>query len=152
MTHTELCLLGAKYMKSKGITKYRKPKYVVVEIESVGIAQPDIYGFGTTLTQQIEVKVSRSDFLKDKKKRHKILGRDVGELRSYLCPENLIKPDELPEGWGLLYVNSENKIIEIIEPKKQNICSDEIHIICSIMRRVDIKSQIFSFKNYNTQL
>ena len=46
MTHRDLCLLGAKYMKQNGIIEWNKPKYVVIEIESTGIAQPDIYGFG----------------------------------------------------------------------------------------------------------
>ncbi|MBF4281049.1 adenylosuccinate synthase, partial [Vibrio anguillarum] len=53
-----------------------------------------------------EVKVSRGDFLADAKKPHRngeVLG--VGQHRFYFAPQGLIKPDELPEGWGLVEVN-----------------------------------------------
>lgn len=151
MTHRELCILGAKYMKSKGLIKWHKPKYVVIEIELTGGAQPDIYGFGTTsFTQQIEVKVSRSDFLSDKNKFHRIYPeKDAGQLRSYLCPEGIIKEIDLPKYWGLLWINSNNEISVIKYPEiQESSLKKEIDIICSIMRRIDIKSQIFSFKNY----
>jgi len=152
MTHTELCNLGAKYIKANGISGgYTKPKYVVVEIELTGGAQPDIYAFGTYYSQQVEVKVSRSDFLSDKKKHHRINPEfDAGEFRSYLCPVDMIKPKELPENWGLLYVDEKNKIYEVVKPSFQkSSVRKEIQIISSVMRRIDIKSQIFSFKNHN---
>ncbi|WP_210498333.1 hypothetical protein [Vibrio crassostreae] len=52
-----------------------------------------------------EVKVSRSDFLADAKKPHRngsVLG--VGKHRFYVVPEGLISIEELPEGWGLVYI------------------------------------------------
>lgn len=55
----------------------------------------------------VEVKASRADFLADKAKPHRsgdVLG--LGNYRYYLCPEGLIQPDELPEKWGLLWVNT----------------------------------------------
>ena len=150
MTHTELCAYGAKWLKSNGLNKWGKPKYVVVEIESVGIPQPDIFGFGNCRSQQIEVKVSRSDFLADKKKYHiQFPKENVGEYRSYLCPENLISENEIPLNWGLLWIDSKNKISVIKQPSIQesNFYS-EMKIISSVLRRLEIKSQIFSFKNY----
>lgn len=54
-----------------------------------------------------EVKVSRSDFLADAKKPHRngeVLG--VGQHRFYVAPQGLIKPDELPQGWGLVEVTN----------------------------------------------
>lgn len=53
----------------------------------------------------IETKISRSDFLADKKKPFRndpSLG--VGTYRYYACPEGLIKIDELPEKWGLIEI------------------------------------------------
>ena len=69
MTHRELCKLGAKYMYKNGTIPFNTPKYVVCELERVGEC-PDVYGFA--FTQLIEVKVSRSDFLSDKKKEWRI--------------------------------------------------------------------------------
>ena len=58
----------------------------------------------------IEVKITRSDFLKDAKKPFRVTPRlGVGKYRYYACPEGLIKPEELPDGWGLIYVRGSNK-------------------------------------------
>lgn len=54
----------------------------------------------------IEAKVSRADFLADKKKPHRAdPNLALGQYRYYACPEGMIKPEELPEKWGLIYVN-----------------------------------------------
>jgi len=150
ISHSELCQLGAKHLKKNGLIKWHKPKYIIVEIESVNIPQPDIYGFGGCLSQQIEVKVSRSDFLADKKKSHRIRpNEDVGQLRSYLCPEGLIRITDLPKDWGLLYIDDNLKIYSVELPSKQlSDLRSELTIISSIMRRIEIKPQIFSFKNH----
>ena len=150
ITHTELCNLGAKWLKYNRLIKWNKPKYVAVEICCQIPCEPDIFGFGCYKTQQIEVKVSRSDFLADLKKKHRINSSDdVGDYRSYLCPSGLIKEKDLPFGWGLLWVDENNKITEIVKPTQMDKCSYfEMNIIYSIKRRLEVKSQIFSFKNH----
>lgn len=76
---------------------------------------PDVLGFGSwDHTVLIEVKVSRGDFLCDKKKSFRIdpkLG--MGRRRYYCCPTGLIKKEELPEGWGLIYVNDKGKAVSV---------------------------------------
>lgn len=57
----------------------------------------------------IETKISRSDFLADFKKEHRKNGGLIGNYRYYACPTGLIKPEELPEKWGLIYVDIDNK-------------------------------------------
>jgi hypothetical protein len=154
MTHTELCNLGAKYLKTHGLIRFGKPKYVVIEICCTIPCEPDIFAFGGYYTQQVEVKVSRSDFLADRKKPHRInSSEDVGQLRSYLCPHGMIKQEELPDKWGLLYIDERNKISVVKFPEKQDSCSYfEINIITSILRRIEVKEQIFSFKNHSNNL
>lgn len=57
----------------------------------------------------VESKVSRADFLADAKKSfRKNPEEGVGNYRYYACPEGLIKPEELPPKWGLIYVNMQN--------------------------------------------
>ena len=51
----------------------------------------------------VEVKVSRADFLRDKDKTHRRSGNGLGCFRYYLCPPDLIKSEEVPDKWGLLY-------------------------------------------------
>lgn len=56
----------------------------------------------------IETKISRSDFLNDRKKKCRVDGNGVGNYRYYACPLGLIKVDELPPKWGLIYVDIDN--------------------------------------------
>lgn len=59
----------------------------------------------------VEVKVSRSDFLRDKHKPHRQPGVPaLGDWRYYMCPEGLLSLDDMPEGWGLLWVNSRGHV------------------------------------------
>ncbi len=68
--------------------------------------QPDAIGFRNGTSCLIEVKVSRGDFLSDKKKRFRQdpnIG--MGDWRFFLCPQGIITVDDLPPGWGLLYAH-----------------------------------------------
>lgn len=67
----------------------------------------------------IEVKVSRADFLADKKKPHRINPEQgMGKWRYFLCPENLITPKDLERHpkWGLLYGYPSGRIKVIVGP------------------------------------
>jgi hypothetical protein len=78
---------------------------------------PDAIGFravtAETETVLVEEKVSRGDFLADARKPHREVGNGVGLFRYYMCPAGLISPDEVPERWGLLWVDQRGRI----EPK-----------------------------------
>jgi len=150
MTHRELCILGAKYMKNKGIKPLNgKPRYVVVELERVGEC-PDVFGFGSCNSQLLEIKVSRGDFLADNNKSWRKSPEDgLGQLRAYLCPTNLIKIEELPNCWGLLYSDEKGIIRLIKEPEIQKSCALRyLSLAVSIMRRENVKPQIFNYKKY----
>ncbi|WP_152495198.1 adenylosuccinate synthase [Dickeya sp. NCPPB 3274] len=54
--------------------------------------------------------MSRSDFLADRKKPHRQEGCGVGTYRYFMCPEGLITIDDLPDRWGLLWVNSRGHV------------------------------------------
>lgn len=148
MTHRDLCIKAAAYLRSQGIQPFHRCKYAVVELEKYG-ESPDAFGWGWG-TQLIEVKVSRSDFLSDKKKHwRKHPEQGLGMFRSYLCPEGIIKESDLPENWGLLWIDLSGKITVKVEPKKQaSHYTDEIHLITSLFRREGIKPQTFSYKKY----
>ncbi|HEL3778110.1 hypothetical protein I5U56_02715 [Stenotrophomonas maltophilia] len=67
---------------------------------------PDAIGWYTGRTMLVECKVSRSDFLADRKKRFRANPeRGLGLYRYFMAPKGLIKVGELPARWGLLEVN-----------------------------------------------
>ena len=149
MTHRELCVIAARYLRSQGIQPFHKCQYVVCELERVGEC-PDAFGFSWGSTQLIEVKVSRPDFLSDKKKYWRIHPEfGLGKYRSYLCPVEIIKESDLPPKWGLMHYNDKNKIEVVVYPQEQE-CNvyEEQRLLYSILRREGIKPQIFSYKKY----
>jgi hypothetical protein len=66
--------------------------------------------FDLNYSYLVETKISRADFLNDFKKDFRINASDgMGDYRYYACPTGLIKPEELPEKWGLIYVDDKFK-------------------------------------------
>ena len=110
LTHDELTVLAEKWLKKKncGVTFNDKFKALAETGE-----QPDSLGFRSEVSLLVECKRSRSDFLADSKKKFRI-NPDVGmgDWRFYLCPEGLITKEEIPLGWGLLWV-VKGKVVEV---------------------------------------
>ena len=73
--------------------------------------QPDVLGltsYGNSIV--VEVKVSRSDFLADKKKPWRANpNMGMGQERVYLAPEGLLKLSDIPYGWQLWEIYGKNK-------------------------------------------
>lgn len=148
LNHRLLCELGAKFLKTHKNYLLRC-QYVVVEFVSICNESPDVYGYkGGSQTILLEVKMSRSDFKADFKKRHRIHGNGIGSNRYYLCPTNLIRIEELPENWGLLYCDNDGKITveKFSEYFEKRDFIDEMSVMYSIIRRTN-KAQVFDFRN-----
>lgn len=109
--HSELCIRAAKFLRNNGFSVAFDDRFEAV----TGTGElPDAIGFRNGVSVVIEVKVSRSDFFADKKKHFRREAETgMGDWRFFLCPVDLIKPEELPEGWGLLY--AQNKIIKKVK-------------------------------------
>jgi hypothetical protein len=128
---------------------------------------PDVIGFGGWgHSVLVECKVSRSDFLADRKKAFRMspeLG--MGKYRYMCCESGLIKTEELPSRWGLLYVSS-NKIRCVHNPygkqlesnmwengfseSERNLLSEHA-LMYSVLRRLFIKGMVKHIydKQYN---
>lgn len=114
MTHSELCKLALRWLKRPNSAGGPGCAIAVSECRTGWSGEiPDAIGFrcanpnrGSTV---VEVKVSRSDFLADSKKPHRVTG-GVGDWRYFMAPEGIIAPAELPQGWGLLEVNARGHI------------------------------------------
>lgn len=164
--HYKLCLEGAKWLHRRKISDRCRKRpchmteacgkcyqyfYVAVELCTYG-ENTDVWGLGGWReTAIIEVKVSHSDFKADQKKwfRSKVaeeMGRQPGRLRWYLCPEGIIKKEELPDKWGLLYWDGK-KIYPVVAPKPfENTGSADIEILSSLMRRENFPKKIFNYR------
>lgn len=102
MTHSELVELSYRWLLKNG-----KVGFAFKELRSVSEETPDVIGFDSWQSIMIECKVSRSDFFCDKNKPHRKKG--MGNWRFYSCPKGMIKKDELPPKWGLIYVDEKGK-------------------------------------------
>lgn len=102
LTHKNLVEISYKWMvKRCGVG------FAFKELKSIDDEIPDVIGFDSWQSILIECKVSRSDFFCDQKKPHRKKG--MGNWRFYVCPKGLIKKEELPEKWGLIYVDEKGK-------------------------------------------
>ena len=122
MTHKEVINIAACWLSNRrtttGLDAKIRCRIILREptnyLGAYGNENPDILGiWDSNNTVNIEAKVSRSDFFADAKKEH---GHPYGHYKLYACPSGLIKPEEIPEKWGLLYVGGNGGRL-IVEPK-----------------------------------
>jgi len=137
-SHDELSLIVAKWLKkhSKNIL-IPNCATIALDLKTLEQEKPDVIGWNGCSSTMIEVKVGRRDFLQDfKKPFRKYPERGVGQYRYYCCPNGLINESELPENWGLLYLNNKNKIeiIKVAEIQKANMIAER-NILISLIRR-----------------
>ena len=149
-THSELVDLGHKYLM-----KTVRCSFAIKEISSVAIEIPDVIGFmiGSPATFLIECKTSRSDFLADKKKEfRKYPQMGMGMFRSFLCEPGVINVEDLPKGWGLLYIkNGRIKRVHGFRKNGHNANSEftfdrniqaEWFLMGSCLRRMEIRDHL----------
>ena len=164
-THKQLILIAYRW-----VLKNASCGCAFKELVSVSGEIADVIGFGSWgHSVLIEVKVSRSDFLADKKKPFRIIPeKGMGKFRYYMCTKGLIKIDDLPIGWGLIYVDEKGKALCVYNPYKRNIDKEtnlvinghkgfdqnlksEHSLMYSALRRLHIKGHIETIydKKYN---
>lgn len=139
--HDELVRRAVKWLRSQSRVK-GACGVAIPELVSYCNEQPDAIGWiGGGFSYMIECKVSRADFFADHKKFRQEYG--VGSHRYYMCPPNLIKSDELPEHWGLLYCHPKMVTIEVEAPTNQtrNV-QGELAMMYSLLRRVEIRGNL----------
>ncbi len=125
VSHKTLCRIAAKWLRNS--CKERCP-VVFVELVTAAFETPDVFGCNSSNSIVIEVKRSRSDFLRDKKKFFRLYPEmGVGDFRYYLCPNEIIKPDDVPEKWGLIWVGENQKCKVVKEILTGNINSQNPH-------------------------
>lgn len=134
-THAELVARAERWLSNT------KKCGVVITERRGGSESPDAIGWRcgwwSTL---VECKVSRADFLADRKKPHRLNPEGgMGQDRYYLTPAFLLKPEELPEGWGLLEVRGQ--VVRVIreaakKPLSYERASHEVPLLVSEVWRL----------------
>jgi len=118
---------------------------VLAELATANTETPDVLGFRTGgRSILVEVKVSRADFLADKNKCfRRQMERGMGDVRYFAAPKGMLRPDEMPERWGLLEIEDrcvrERKKPEHQEANKRA----EVIMLTSAIRRLEISSAVF---------
>lgn len=108
LTHEQCAYIAATWLSNRTAMCDYRCKVILVEMVGyqsflIDAELPDVLGvWSNSLTINIECKVSRSDFLADKNKKH---NHPIGNYKFYACPYGMIKEEEVPDGYGLLYVN-----------------------------------------------
>lgn len=148
MTHKELVEIGYKWLLQRCGFAFKELNAYTTYGEV-----PDVIGFRGDCSILLEAKMSRADFLADAKKlfRH-YPWQGLGEHRFYICPEGLIKKEELPENWGLIYVKENGRIKVIHKAYQGNMYHQnkferfdafgERALMYSALRRLHIKNRL----------
>ena len=141
LTHNFLVKRAIKWLYSYGCG------FAVGEVRSLTVSGeiPDAIGFKSNQSILVECKVSRADFLKDKNKYFRQNSKTgMGNLRIYLCPKDVIKIEDLPKKWGLMYCDEKGKITKVKMPIgnvdfqefwQEKNCYDEAILMYSCLRR-----------------
>lgn len=114
ITHNDLIKIAERWLLNT-----KKCSFVFTELVCLATSEiPDAIGFQSGQSMLIECKVSRADFLADRKKifrRNPFMG--MGTFRYFFCPAGIIQPEDLPPKWGLIWVNEKGKPRQIVGPK-----------------------------------
>ena len=100
----------------------------------------------------VECKVTRADFMADHAKPFRLKPEQgVGSERFYLTPPALLKPEELPAGWGLLELRRGR--IELVQSSAKNLRTAtglryEMNLLLASLRRVEVRIEPQSITDF----
>ena len=100
----------------------------------------------------VECKISRADFLADREKPFRQKShRGMGCERFYFTPAGLLRPEELPAGWGLLEYR--NRRVALLQPSAKGLRSAtgfryEMNLLLASLRRVEIRIEPQSITDF----
>jgi hypothetical protein len=147
MTHAQLVAKAVYWLR-----RYRCG-VVLSEQACASGEMPDAIGWKSAChSVLVECKVTRSDFLADRAKPFRVKPEQgVGCERFYLVPVGLLRPEELPQGWGLIELR-QNKI-ETVHPSAKNLRTAtgfrcEMNLLLASLRRVEVRVEPQSITDF----
>ena len=147
MTHAQLVERAVRWLR------FYRCGVVLSEQACVSGEMPDAIGWKrANHSVLVECKVTRADFLADRGKPFRQKPEQgVGCERFYLTPPALVKPEELPRGWGLLELRRGRT--EVIHPSANNLRTDvgfryEMNLLLASLRRVEVRIEPQSITDF----
>lgn len=157
LSHRQLCETGARWLRGRG-----RCAIVLTEFACQLTEQPDVLGLRNAGRDSllIEAKASRADFLADKRKPHRgdRAHEALGSYRWYLCEPDVIRVEDLPERWGLLYVAKNRvQLVAGADPDRHYWPADtdvwrwpagpgELTVMFSVLRRLQLQMGAEAFR------
>ena len=139
MTHAQLVKVAEQWLRRYGCG------IVLSEQQCVSGEMPDAIGWkGKCRSIVVECKVSRGDFLADRAKAWRLNPEvAVGCERFYLSPRGVVRPDDLPKGWGLLEYHA-REVSLLVKPIRQSQRTleglmNEMNLLLASLRRVEVR-------------
>ena len=130
--HADLILAAAKWLRIS-----QRCAVVITDMVTAGGETPDAIGFTSWHSIMIECKASRSDFRRDADKACRRRGGGMGNERYFLAPADMLKPEEMPEGWGLLEMEEGGKVRMRKNATSRSVEGrSEITLLISALRRI----------------
>jgi hypothetical protein len=138
VTHSQLVASAVEWLR-----KYHCG-IVLSEQACVSGEMPDAIGWKRSChSVVVECKISRDDFLADQQKPFRQKPElALGCERFYLTPAGLLRPEELPRGWGLL--ESARRKVNVLRCSARNLrmavgFRHEMNLLLASLRRVEIR-------------
>lgn len=136
-----LALLQAKYspgdrMAPEWVTFSQVRSHPTKNVRTIDFWAMNCWSSGGFRTLVVEVKVSRSDWLReinDIEKRQEWKG--LVHQFYYCAPNKVIKPEEVPEGYGLMVPAGANGLRTAVQPKMDENVSITLPFLAIIARR-----------------
>jgi hypothetical protein len=141
MTHAALVELAVQWLR-----RCYHCGIILSEQSCASGEQPDVIGWKKKCRSVlVECKLSRSDFLADREKpfrRDPSLG--MGSERFYMTPSGLLRPEDLPAGWGLLEVRNRQVQVAVRCKPRSDLRSpeglrNELNLLLASLARVELR-------------
>src|SRR5437899_10875567 len=138
MTHENLVAKSVAWLRRYGCG-------VVLSEQSCASGEtPDAIGWKRGChSVTVECKISRADFLADREKPFRRKPeKGMGCERFYLTPPGMLRPEELPAGWGLLELRGRS--VEVVCASSKKLRSSvgfrhEMNLLLASLRRVEVR-------------
>jgi len=153
VTHTELVKHAERWLRNgfKVLPTYHKKPHkhrcgvVLANHCAATFEMPDAIGWFLCggFSCLVECKVSRSDFLADKRKPFRVNSAiGMGMFRYYMTTPGIIKVEEVPERWGLVEVVGGRCYIALVAEQQPEYASrQEKALLYSALWRVQAKRE-----------
>ncbi|MGZ4788811.1 MAG: hypothetical protein ACXVZV_13130 [Terriglobales bacterium] len=139
MTHGQLVKVAEQWLR-----RYRCG-IVLSEQQCSSGEMPDAIGWKEKCRSVVvECKVSRGDFLADRGKAWRLKPEiALGCERFYLSLRGIVRPEDLPKGWGLLEYH-ERRVTMLVRPARESQRSpdglmNEMNLLLASLRRVEVR-------------